>query len=76
MRDQLSGGFIMATYKDDPRWITGKFGNCQKCGTSLKGKKTAYWPRTKSAYCEECGTADMSRFILEAQDEAMMSGNW
>ena len=57
--------------KDDPRWLIGKFGLCKKCHRPLKGERVAYWPSTKTALCEDCGTKDMNECLSSIQDEDM-----
>lgn len=59
------------TYKMDPYWTTGRFGNCAECGKPVKGKRIFYFPATKTAYCEACGEKHARRFDAEAFDEAM-----
>ncbi|HBD95719.1 MAG TPA: hypothetical protein DC057_16235 [Spirochaetia bacterium] len=56
-------------YNQDPRWITGKFGKCKKCGISLTGKKTLYYPIGKSVFCEKCGESEYNAFSASVQDE-------
>ena len=52
-------------YSRDPHWLNAKFGSyCKKCNKSIKtGEKIFYYPATKSAYCEICGSYAEKDFI-------------
>lgn len=51
----------MKTSNNDPREIVAKFGNCKKCGKSVKGEKVYYWPATRSVFCHGCGESDFNK---------------
>ncbi len=52
-------------YSRDPHWLNAKFGSyCKKCNKTIKtGDKIFYYPATKSAYCELCGSYAEKDFI-------------
>ena len=63
-------------YKDDPYWLTARFGQCAKCGDEVTGKRAFYYPRTKKVFCEKCGESESAQFQSAAFDESVMSGQW
>lgn len=63
-------------YRDDPYWLTAKFGECRDCGAPLKGKRAFFYPREKLAWCEKCGEEVAARFAADCFDEAALSGRW
>ena len=56
-------------YKNDPHWLTAKFGACEECHANLKGKRAYYYPKGRNIYCESCGESRSSEFESYAQDE-------
>jgi hypothetical protein len=49
----------MASYSNDPRWITARFSSkCSQCKTAInKGSSVYYYPATKTVLCDgdDCG---------------------
>jgi len=66
----------MAQYRDDPRWLTARFGTCEKCGVSITGKQAFYYPKGKHIYCEACGEPMSREFEAMAQDEAAYASQY
>lgn len=65
----------MIRYAGDPRWIAARFASQCQCGSGIKrGDRIYYFPRTKTVFCQTCGEPAHARFVSEAQDEAMLSG--
>lgn len=62
----------------DPRWINARFSSHCECGNAIKrGELILYFPNVNKALCESCGQpAYAPRFVNEAQDEAMMNGQF
>jgi hypothetical protein len=56
-------------YKNDPRWITAKYGKCKECGCQLKGKKAFYYPKTREIFCEKCGEKHSKDFDSACFDQ-------
>ncbi len=56
-------------YKNDPFWMTAKFGQCSKCKKQIKGKRVFYYPKTKTVYCEGCGEQHSLDFDAACFDE-------
>jgi len=58
-------------YSGDPYWMTARFGSaCRQCGEKIsKGSRIYYYPKTKSAFCEQCGQGAYSDFRSAAEDE-------
>jgi hypothetical protein len=40
--------------RNDPYWLTAKFGKCSKCGADLKGKRAFFFPIGKKIFGEKC----------------------
>lgn len=59
----------MTRYSGDPYWITAKFGQCGDCRTDLKGKRAYFYPKSHTAYCEECGKKHEAEFAAATMDE-------
>lgn len=57
------------SYKNDPRVITARFGNCAKCNKNVKGQNVYYFPAEKKVYCKDCGQSDYEQFLQTAHDE-------
>lgn len=61
-------------YSGDPYWLNARFPSRCKCGKRIaKSDRIFYYPRTRTAYCRECGVGEASRFASEAEDEANYS---
>ena len=58
-------------YRDDPHWIRARFrSQCAQCGSTVnKGDELWYYPKSKRAYCQECGSGMSAAFEAEAADE-------
>lgn len=58
-------------YKNDPFWMTSKYGgNCRKCSEAIKkGEEIWYYPKDKLAYCEKCGKEAEKDFLSAVEDE-------
>jgi hypothetical protein len=59
----------MSHYKNDPYWITARFGECEECRAPLKEKRAFYYPKGKHIYCEDCGGLRAAEFTAAVQDE-------
>jgi ribosomal protein L44E len=66
----------MTSYRGDPYWLNARFDSfCKKCNKKIKkGSKIFYYPRSKSAYCEECGKHAEKDFRNMAEAEDYYSG--
>ncbi len=64
------------TYKNDPRKITARFGNCAKCNKNVKGKDVYFWPSDKKVYCLDCGQGDYNFFLQSKQDEEFYNSQY
>ena len=56
-------------YKNDPRWIYAKFGQCAECNQAVKGKRVFWYPLSKKVYCETCGQKHEQDFNEHVFDE-------
>ncbi len=60
-------------YRNDPRWITVKYGKrCAGCGAQIvKGDSAFYYPKEKALYCATaaCGEKEANNFEAAAMDE-------
>ena len=60
----------MASYQDDPRWITAKFAGKDKDGNPFKkGDRVFYFPRTKAIYTGAKAERESAAFNAAKQDE-------
>lgn len=71
----------MASYRNDPRWITVKFGSpvCTRCKTTIrKGSEAFYYPNDKTMLCagESCGKQESRNFQAASFDEDVMSSQF
>lgn len=66
----------MKSYRNDPFWLTAKFGNCKECKAPLKGKQAFYYPLTKECFCEKCGEKHSADFNSHKFDEAIYNSSY
>ena len=63
----------MATYRDDPRWITTRYAcTCARCKRTIaRGERMYYYPASKSTYCNHsaCGRQEAAEFEGMKADE-------
>jgi len=62
-------------YKNDPYWLTAKFGNCKECHKPLKGERAFYYPLKKEIFCKDCGQKHSADFESCKFDEFMYNGD-
>jgi len=69
-----------SSYGGDPHWLSAKFDSvCSKvgCGKKLKkGDRIFYYPKSKSAYCEEHGKIAERDFRTKSEEEDYYGGRY
>lgn len=66
----------MSQYRNDPRWITAKYGLCSNCKDPLRGKRAYFYPLTRSIYCEECSGKHEADFASARFDEDQINSQF